>query len=139
MKHSHKLSDAIHILLYIEVFCEDKRITSTDIAESINTNPALVRQIMSQLKKANLIETKQGSAKPRLLKSSKDITLFDIFQAIHEESLLEIDKNTNKECPLGNTIQTVLTSTYREIENSAFNKMKEIFLIDLKNAIDKLI
>lgn len=51
MKYSHRVSDAIHILVYIDVFPE-RDLASQVIAQSINANPSLVRRIMSQLRVA---------------------------------------------------------------------------------------
>ena len=51
MKYSHRLSDAVHILTYIgatEIVEDD--LSSRAIAGSINSNPSLVRRLMSSLK-----------------------------------------------------------------------------------------
>ena len=50
MKYSTKLSDTIHILIFIALG-DDEQLSSTKIAESIKTNPAYVRQLMATLKK----------------------------------------------------------------------------------------
>ncbi|WP_235807732.1 Rrf2 family transcriptional regulator [Liquorilactobacillus uvarum] len=65
MKHSHKLSDAIHILAYLEI-CKESNLSSSTIATSIESNPSLVRRLMVSLGRARLIKTKKGSASPRL-------------------------------------------------------------------------
>ena len=44
MKYSTKLSDTIHILIFIALE-DDKLLSSTKIAESIKTNPAYGRQV----------------------------------------------------------------------------------------------
>ena len=46
MKYSTKLSDTIHILIFIALG-DDEQLSSTKIAESIKTNPAYVRQLMN--------------------------------------------------------------------------------------------
>ena len=48
MKYSTKLSDTIHILIFIALG-DDEQLSSTKIAESIKTNPAYVRQLMACL------------------------------------------------------------------------------------------
>ncbi len=48
--YSTKLSVSIHIMSVI-VLMEGQPVTSEYIASSINTNPALVRRLMSRLKK----------------------------------------------------------------------------------------
>ena len=69
MKQSHKLSDALHILSYIALNQEEMtKISSQTIADSVGTNPGLVRRLMSNLSKAGLLLTKVGAAKPQLAK-----------------------------------------------------------------------
>lgn len=70
MKFSHKLSDAVHLLAYIEIFPDDD-LSSRAIARSIVTNPSMVRSLMMDLRKAGFLKTKQGSAEPELAKSRK--------------------------------------------------------------------
>ena len=55
MKYSLQFSDAIHVLVYIEMFQDTQSLSSEMIASSIETNAANVRKIMSQLKKTGLI------------------------------------------------------------------------------------
>ena len=54
MKYSTRLSDAVHILAFIALYpnCD---LTSNKLAESIQTNPAYVRQLMSALRKGGLL------------------------------------------------------------------------------------
>lgn len=69
MKYSHRLSDAVHILTYIgatEIVEDD--LSSRAIAGSINSNPSLVRRLMSSLKNAGLISSEPGRAAVSLSK-----------------------------------------------------------------------
>ena len=52
MKYSTKLSDTIHILIFIALG-DAEQLSSTKIAESIKTNPAYVRQLMATMKNAD--------------------------------------------------------------------------------------
>ena len=45
MKYSTRLSDAVHILAFIALY-PDCDLTSNKLAESIQTNPAYVRQLI---------------------------------------------------------------------------------------------
>ena len=54
MKYPTKLSDAVHIMAFIALH-PGVNLTSEKIAESIQTNPAYVRQLMSALRKSGLI------------------------------------------------------------------------------------
>lgn len=63
MKYSTKLSDTIHLLVFLYL-AEGDRITSAKIAESVKTNPAYIRQLMSALKKEGL--SAQTGGRPTL-------------------------------------------------------------------------
>ena len=54
MKYPTRLSDAVHILAFIALY-PDCDLTSNKLAESIQTNPAYVRQLMSALRKGGLL------------------------------------------------------------------------------------
>ena len=65
MKYSTRLSDAVHILAFIALY-PDCDLTSNKLAESIQTNPAYVRQLMSALRKGGLLVSVKGHPRPAL-------------------------------------------------------------------------
>ena len=137
MKFSYKLSDAIHLLSYLNIY-HDTNLSSKAIAASINSNPSVVRQLMSDLRKANLIETHKGAAKPTLVKDPKDISLLEIYQAINmDHRLIHVDPDTNSKCIVGGNIQNTLNGFYNDIESAAFAKMSQISLQDVISDILK--
>lgn len=128
MKYSTKLSDAIHILLFIYLNPADD-LSSASIAKSIMTNPAYVRQIMSALKKAGFIQTQQGKAAATLIKELDQITMYDMYRAIEgEKPLLHLDTHTNPECGVGIDIQHSIGELYGEIQKTVEEKMKSMTL-----------
>lgn len=134
MKFSYKLSDAIHILAYLEIFKDGDR-SSRQIAASIEANPSVVRSLMSNLRTAGLIVTRQGAAGANLAKSPAEINLYDVYQAIDMQRLLHVDPKTNPNCPVGANIQTVLDQVYTAAEQAAFAKLKDTSLADVIAAI----
>lgn len=87
MKNSLKLSRAIHILVFMDSIGGD-RLTSDEIAKSIRTNPGCVRQLMSSLREAGIINSTQGHPKPEIAKELKDITMLDIYNAVESDRRL---------------------------------------------------
>lgn len=135
MKFFHKLSDAVHLLAYIEIFPDDD-LSSRAIARSIVTNPSMVRSLMMDLRKAGFLKTKQGSAEPELAKKPEEISLYDIFAAVGmEHHLLHVDEDTEQKCPVGGNIQGPLAKAYAEVEEAAFAKMREISLREIVDQI----
>lgn len=128
MKYSHKLSDAIHILAYVEI-CQDDDLSSQAIAGSIESNPSLVRRLMSLLAKSKLLTTKKGTIAPKLAKPAEEITMLDVFQALDaEQHLLHVDKKTNLQCVIGGNIQSILEEAYEKVQRAAEEEMATISL-----------
>lgn len=135
MKKSYKLSYAVHTLVYIELCKDEPSISSRQISESVSTNAGVIRRIMSQLKKADLIETRQGTAETKLSRSPKEISLLDVFKAVEDESIINVNHDTNMDCPVGKNIQIVLENAYEKVQTKAEEEMKQITLQQL---IDEL-
>lgn len=131
MKYSTKLSDAVHIMAFIAIH-QEYDLSSTVIADSIQTNPAFVRQIMMKLKKAGLMSSVNGHAKPSLAKPAEEITLLDIYKAVEgNKPLLHLDTHTNPECGVGINIQLALQEYYNEIQRGTETHMSGISLQDI--------
>lgn len=128
IKYPTKLSDAVHILAFLALH-PGAELTSEKIAESIQTNPAYVRQLMSALRKAGLLTSVRGHPRPGLARSPGEITLLDAYRAVEgEKPILHQDTHTNPACGVGVNIQLALADCYREVQAAAEKKMREITL-----------
>lgn len=135
MRISTRFSDSIHILAFIEVY-KDIKLSSDVIASSVNTSAVVIRRLMGVLRAAGLIDTKQGSAEPKLAKDPSEITLLDIYFATEgNKPIFELDKNTNPDCIVGGNIQEVLGNYYEDAKIAAQRKLNETTLEDLIETI----
>ena len=99
---------------------QEKSLSSASIAESVHTNPGFVRQLMLKLKKAGLMTSVAGHARPSLSKPADQITLLDIYKAVEgDKPLLHLDTHTNPDCGVGINIQLSLQGFYNEISTSS--------------------
>lgn len=130
-----RFADAIHTLSLIYVH-SDQNINSTQIAGSVNTNPVVIRRLIADLKKANLVATSQGKAKIELVKTPNKITLLEIYEAVDNGHLLNVDTNTNLNCIIGGNIQSVLSDYYKELESNVKQQLAKKTLADM---IDKIL
>ncbi|WP_334329354.1 Rrf2 family transcriptional regulator [Companilactobacillus sp. HBUAS59699] len=138
MKYSYKLSDAIHILAYVDIMPDGSEISSNDIALSIEANASVVRKLMANLKKAGLLESQVGAAKPKLARPASEITLLDVFKAVEiNHELLHVDPRTNMDCPVGANIQQTLNSAYEQIQKAAEAEMASLTVQDIIDGINK--
>ena len=133
MRYPTRLSDAIHILLYIYVNPRDD-LSSAAIAESVCTHPSYVRQLMSALRKAGVLDCSQGRALPALTRPVEQISLLDVYRAVEgNKPLLHQDTNTNPDCGVGVCVRNAVRNCYDEIQNVAEQAMQALTLQDVIN------
>ena len=131
MKYPTRLSDAVHILAFIALY-PDCDLTSNKLAESVQTNPAYVRQLMSALRKGGLLVSVKGHPRPALARGPEKITLLDAYRAVEgNKPLLHQDIHTNPACGVGVNIQLVLRDFYLDIQKTAEQRMQGITLKDV--------
>lgn len=129
--YSTKYSVSVHILSMIALK-KEKTITSEYIACSVNTNPALVRRLMSTLKRAGLIKSQTKIGVIGLTKSPDEISLLEIFRAVEKEQrLFAIHTDTNDACPVGAKIGNVLEYINTQVQSEFEQKLDSILLSDI--------
>ena len=116
---------SIHILSLLSM---EEGLSSEYIASSININPVLVRKEISRLRKANLIETKEGKNGGSFLACSpKKITLADVYKAVYEKPLFSHSKNKpNPQCPMGVKIGEIMDEVNEKAEAALLKKLGSI-------------
>ena len=131
MKYPTRLSDAVHILAFIALD-PDCDLTSNKLAESVQTNPAYVRQLMSALRKGGLLVSVKGHPRPALAREPEKITLLDAYRAVEgNKPLLHQDIHTNPACGVGVNIQLVIRDCYDLVQQQAEKAMEAITLQEI--------
>ena len=137
MKISSRFTVGVHILTLIKIERENT-LSSTQIAESVNTNPVVIRRLMGKLKEAGLIEVSRGNTGAKLLKSLDEITLFDVYKAIEvveSGHLFQIHEDTNPKCTVGANIQMVLEVILESAQGAMEAVLKDVTLDNIVNKI----
>lgn len=133
--YSTKFAVSIHILCLIAIKKEES-ITSDYIAGSVNTNPALVRRLMSGLKKAGLIQTQTKIGVTGLMKAPEEISLLEIFKAVESrQDLFAIHSDTNTTCPVGAKIGFVLEDVNGKVQSDFESELKTLHLSDILDGL----
>lgn len=104
-----RFSVAVHILTVLQT--RNGEPTSSEfIASSVQTNPSLIRRILSQLSKRGLASSVMGSGGGALLaRPAEKITLLDVYDAMDEDGgVLRTHLDPNPKCPVGRNIVAVL-------------------------------
>lgn len=134
MKYSTRLSDAVHVLVLIALNPLGD-LSSGAIANSVHTNPGFIRQIMMALRRAGIISSVAGRARPSLTKAPREVTLLHVYKAVEgEKPLLHLDTHINPECGVGVNIQHALRDYYTRVQNAAEKEMDGITLQDIITA-----
>ena len=142
MQISSRFTIAVHILICIETFKEDYKITSDFLASSVNVNPVVIRRLLQQLKKAGIINVKRGSGGAYIEKPLDEITLLDVYNAVEcidNGNLFHFHENPNSRCPVGRNIHSVLDKRLDSIQQAMEREMSSVTLQDIADDTDKLI
>src|SRR6266705_3376406 len=72
-----------HVVTALAVRGDGPPVTSTDLAQSVNTNPSFLRTLLGQLRRAGLIEVALGKGGgARLARPASRLTLADVYRAV---------------------------------------------------------
>lgn len=142
MQISSRFTIAVHILICIETFKDDYKLTSDFLASSVNVNPVVIRRLLQQLKKAGIINVKRGSGGAYIEKPLDEITLLDVYNAVEcidNGNLFHFHENPNSRCPVGSNIHAVLDKRLDSIQQAMEREMSSVTLQDIADDTDKLI
>ncbi|MFE6076996.1 Rrf2 family transcriptional regulator [Paenibacillus sp. NPDC057886] len=133
---SSRFSIAVHTLSLIAVVPNE--CTGDFIAKSVNTNPVIIRRIMSKLKQAGLIEVRPGVGGASLLKDPADITLLDIYRAlevVEDGELFNFHKHPNPNCPVGSMIEQTLRAELIEAQIAMEQRLKRVTIQQMMDQV----
>lgn len=134
MQISSRFTIAVHVLICIESFKDDYKVTSEFLASSVNVNPVVIRRILQQLKKADIVEVKRGSGGAEVAHDLKDITLLDVYNAVEsveDGQLFHFHDNPNPKCPVGKNIHKILDHRLEDIQKAMENEMRSVTIKDV--------
>jgi Rrf2 family protein len=103
-------TNAIHICVYLDR-TDKNLVNSTELGESIGTNPVVVRRIVGRLKEFGIIKVKQGIGGGYYLgRPATSITLWDIYLAMKKDNPFR--------CKVGNAEDTVSLGLPEALEDT---------------------
>ena len=142
MQISSRFTIAVHVLICIETFKNDYKVTSDFLASSVNVNPVVIRRMLQQLKKAGIINVKRGSGGADIKKRLDEITLLDVYNAVEcveDGRLFHFHESPNERCPVGKNIHALLDVRLEEIQKAMERKMRSVSIQDIMNDAEKLL
>ncbi len=113
MQIDSTFTNAIHICTYLDRTGK-QLVNSTELGESIGTNPVVVRRIVGRLKEFGIIKVKQGIGGGYFLgRPSNNISLWDIYLAVKRENPFK--------CRIGN-VEDMVSAGLPEALEDTFTK-----------------
>jgi Rrf2 family protein len=127
---------AVHVLTVL-AYKEGDRITSSYLADSVNTNPVIIRRLLSTLQKAKLVDTRKGAGSgSRLERAPSRISLAEVYKAVEEEDPFTMPRQKpNEQCPVGQCIQDELEKVFASAESAMIQQLGRTTVADIIDSV----
>ena len=136
MAANSQFAIAVHILTVLAKEAEGN-VKSEYIAQSVNTNPVVIRRLLGDLSQAKLVVSQTGAhGGTRLAKCPKEINLADVHQAVSCGQTFALHRKPNDDCPVGKNIQCVLEKLQTEINDVVESKLAQYSLQNVLEAVE---
>jgi Rrf2 family protein len=118
MLSSSRFIVAIHALSILARYSGKGPVCSALVAESVHTNPVVIRRLMGELERAKLVRSVAGrSGGFQLDRDAAEITLADVYFAVEDENVFRMHKSDpNSQCPVAAQLGKILNGPLRAAE-----------------------
>lgn len=136
MPTSSRFVVAVHILTLLDHEGE-RPVTSEYIAQSVNTNPGVIRRLLSQLARAGLVTSRLGAGGGALLaKPASRIRLVDVYRAVESPHVFALHHSPpNQHCPVGKHIQATLSTVLHRAERALEGELGDVTVGDVGRSV----
>jgi Rrf2 family protein len=107
--------------------------TSEQLANSVRTNPVVIRRLMAQLEKGDIVESRRGpGAGSRLARAPEQITLRQIDEALGDDATFAMHRNEPSPiCPVAQGIRPALAPVYARVDDAVRRELERTTLADV--------
>lgn len=133
---SSRVAVAAHILAFL-AWRRNEAVTSERIAESVNTNPVVVRRIVGALRNAGMVSVQPGpGGGAQLARAPGQITLLDVYRAVESDPLFALPPQPPcPSCYVGGTIQDALAGAFNRARTALEAALETTTLEDVWNEV----
>jgi len=113
------------------------RCSAKYIADSVNTNPGVIRRLRSMLARAGMVRSQLGAGGGALLaKPARQIRLLDVYQAVESRDVFALHRSPpNPKCPVGKHIQPALATVLGRAERALEGKLGDVSVADVARSV----
>ena len=132
MSTNSRFAVAVHVLSLM-AWSGEEPLKSEQVAESVNTNPVVIRRILKELAEAGLVVSQTGSlGGSRLANDAAKMTLLDVYQALEYGGVFSLHRQPpSRDCPVGVNIETVLGDVLLEVDSAVERVLQNITINDV--------
>ena len=131
MAANSRFAVAVHALALIAAH-EEVRHSSREIADSVATNPVVIRRLLSQLARAGIVESAHGAKGGfRLARPAAKVSLHDIYRAVEEGGFFALAEKSNDKCPVACRMKEILDGVFARVESKVVPELKRSSLADV--------
>ena len=132
MSTNSRFAVAVHVLSLM-AWSGEEPLKSEQVAESVNTNPVVIRRMLLDLAQAGLVVSQTGSmGGSRLATDPAKTTLLDVYQALECGGVFSLHRQPpSRDCPVGVNIETVLGEVLQEVDTAVELVLKNITIDDV--------
>ena len=137
MLSSSRFVVAIHALSVLARHAAKGPVCSNMIAQSVHTNPVVIRRLMSELENAELVASTAGrSGGFSLARPAPQITLADVYRAVEDDAVFRMHKlDPEAACPVAAQLGKVLSPPLKAAEAALTHSLQLTTLADVSSAI----
>jgi len=132
MSTNSRFAVAVHVLSLM-AWSGEEPLKSEQVAESVNTNPVVIRRILKELAESGLVVSQTGSlGGSRLAHDPNETTLLDVYQALEYGGVFSLHRAPpSRDCPVGVNIETVLGDVLLEVDTAVEKVLQNITINDV--------
>ena len=136
MAANSRFAIAVHILTLLARYAE-RPVKSDFLAQSVNTNPVVIRRLLCTLAQAGLVASQTGAAGGSwLARPAAQISLNEVYRAVEAGHSLALPRRkANAECPVGRHIEDVLTDVIRETERACERVLAQVTIAQVLRTV----
>ncbi|TDC56536.1 Rrf2 family transcriptional regulator [Actinomadura sp. KC345] len=134
MKVSSRTAVAIHALTFLARWDGDGLQSSAKIAESLESNPVLVRRILGSLRDTGMVSSTEGSGGGwRLARPAEEISLYDAYAAVEGgDALLPVHTHPpSRSCVIGRHMQSLLEDEFAAAQRALEERLSRTSIAEM--------
>ncbi len=138
MKASTRYITAVQICIFLE-HSPDELSTSSQLAESVSTNPVVIRRLIHDLITADIVSSISGpNGGFKLARQASEITLRSIYEATRSGSLFRWP-GPNPDCVVSSNLGSLLEDRFAEAEEQLMKSLESTTIAALNKELEKVL